>query len=340
MPRNETLVERLQKGTRLDELDEWKQGSPSLREDLFQYWRTGKLVVQRYWNDSQQLQNIPYTLHSFFFSSDLIQLRQANTSSLKIATWNVNSIRSRWQLLERWLQQHQPDIVGLQETKVEDSQFPAWELRSLGYECAYYGQKSYNGVAILSRHPIVKVCYGFHDQYDSQNCRLISAQIAGLNIVNVYVPQGQTVTSEKFQYKLNFLDQFIMELNTHYSGKQQIVMGDLNIAPDERDVVSAEAMHGKVSFLPEERQRLQQILKLGMVDVYRQFETTDKKFSWWNFRSRGFEKNVGMRIDLILASLDLQNQLKSCLIDIENRAQAQPSDHAPVICELKEGINR
>lgn len=305
---------------------------------LYELWRVNQLVVMRNWDGLLgQPEPIVYSNNEFFLPDDEIQLKtQESTGSLKIATWNVNSIRIRLPLILSWLDEHKPDVVCLQETKAEDHQFPEQELREAGYSSVYTGQKSYNGVAILSRFPLEKVRYGFTNGYDPANRRLIIANVQGINIVNVYIPQGQTVDSPKFEYKLEFLQNLLNELSTLYTNKDPVVLlGDINIAPDERDVVSATDMENRVSFHPKEHRFIDQLIKWGLSDVFRYFHEESQLYSWWDFRTRGFEKNEGMRIDHIWVTKTVSDRCVSCTIDSNNRSQPKSSDHAPVICVVK-----
>ena len=305
---------------------------------LYAWWRSNRLLVERSWGGIlDPPETIIYANSACLLPDDRIQLKeQVSAETLKIATWNVNSIRIRLALILSWLAEQQPDIVCLQETKVEDHQFPEQEIREAGYSAVFSGQKSYNGVALLSKLPIDEVQYGFKDGYDVENKRLMSARIAGINIVNVYVPQGQAEESPKFQYKLEFLAKFLSELSDRFTSADPVmVLGDINIAPDERDVVSAEEMKNRVSFHPKEHLFIEQLKQWGLHDIYRKFHQGGGLFSWWDFRTRGFEKNEGMRIDQIWVTAGLSKLCQSCEIDIDNRSQPKPSDHAPVICVVR-----
>jgi len=305
---------------------------------LYAWWRSNRLKVERSWGGIvNPPETIIYSNSECLLPDDRIQLKEVVAAeTLKIATWNVNSIRIRLPLVLAWLAEQQPDIVCLQETKVEDHQFPEQAMREAGYSAVYAGQKSYNGVALLCKLPIEDVQYGFKDGYDAENKRLLSARIAGLHIVNVYVPQGQATESPKFQYKLEFLAKLLSELSDRFTAADPVmVLGDINIAPDERDVVSAEAMQNKVSFHPREHLFLEQFKQWGLQDIYRTFHQDGGLYSWWDFRTRGFEKNEGMRIDHIWVAAGLAQLCQSCEIDIDNRSQPKPSDHAPVICVVK-----
>ena len=209
-------------------------------EQLYALWRSNRLIVKRDWGDpSLEVESVFYTNRACFLPSDCLHLVEATEQEqlIKIATWNLNSLRARMPLLLSWLEEHRPDIVCLQETKVEDALFPLQELALAGYQVVYLGQKSYNGVAILSKHPIDTVRYGFSNGYDFENKRVIAAQILGVWILNVYVPQGESIDSPKFSYKLQFLQELFQELEQNYDPDTPFLMvGDYNIAPDDRDV--------------------------------------------------------------------------------------------------------
>jgi exodeoxyribonuclease-3 len=340
----EKLLERVKSGVRVSELAE--QSGAEFHErivpQLYQWWRENRLAVMRTWGGTmEQPERVVYTNSSCLLPDDLVLLaEQQAVAKLQIATWNVNSIRSRLPLILSWLAEQQPDIVCLQETKVEDHQFPEQELRAAGYTAVFTGQKSYNGVAILSKYPITHVQYGFEDGYDTENKRLLMARIEGINIVNVYVPQGQSVDSPKFTYKLEFLAKLAAELTRQFSASDPVMMlGDINIAPDERDVLSAEAMQNQVSFHPKEHAFIERFKQWGLEDLYRKFHQESGRYSWWDFRTRGFEKNDGMRIDHIWVTKSLAERSERCEIDLNNRSQPKPSDHAPVICTIKNGPN-
>jgi len=294
--------------------------------------------IERNWNGNlDQPQNIPYSHSACLLPDDRLYLESSNPQQLwKIATWNVNSIRTRLPLLLQWLKEHNPDVVCLQETKVEDALFPVWDLQQAGYEAVFSGQKSYNGVAILSKHPIQDVRHGFSNGYDPENARLIAATISGMRMVNVYVPQGQNTESDKFKYKLNFFAELIQEFQAEKnSDKAFAIMGDFNIAPHTDDLSNPESMRGKVSFHPEEHALLAELTAIGLNDLFRKFDQRSGQFSWWDFRTRGFERDEGMRIDYILANSVLTSSCQACIIDTEAREQDRPSDHAPVIAEFE-----
>ena len=327
-----------QEGVPFKILRESSSVAEKLVEQIYVYWRSGNIRIERNWNGIRdQPQNIPYSNSAFLLADDQLYLESSKQQQLwKIATWNVNSIRTRLILLLQWLKEHNPDVVCLQETKVEDSRFPVWDLQQAGYESVYYGQKSYNGVAILSKHPIQDTQLGFLNGYDRENARLIAATISGMRVVNVYVPQGQTTESDKFQYKLKFFAELIQEFQAEKnSGKPLAIMGDFNIAPHAKDLSNPDSMRDKVSFHPKEHALLSELIEIGLSDLFRKFDQRSGKFSWWDFRTRGFERDEGMRIDYILANSVLTSSCQACIIDKEAREQERPSDHAPVIAEFK-----
>lgn len=314
------------------------EGFPLLVTQLYELWRSNRLVVQRDWGDaSQAAQPVHYTNCVCLLPTDYLELAEATRQEqvIKVATWNVNSIRPRMPLLLSWLEQHRPDIVCLQETKVEDALFPQQELALVGYQTVFSGQKTYNGVAILSKYKFSEVRYGFSNGYDSENKRLIAAHLLGIWLLNVYVPQGESTESPKFSYKLQFLTELLQELKNTYTPEQALfLLGDYNIAPDSRDVPNPETMAEQVSFHSKEHEILEQFRGWPLADTFRQFNKEAAHYTWWDFRTRGFEKNEGLRIDHIWASSALLPYCRSCKIDTENRGQPKPSDHAPVLAEI------
>jgi exodeoxyribonuclease-3 len=253
---------------------------------------------------------------------------------MKIATWNVNSIRVRLPQLADWLTARRPDLVCLQETKVPDDQFPVEALREVGYHAAFSGQKTYNGVAILSRRPLTHVANGAPG-LDGEQKRYLAATVDGMRIVNVYVPNGEAVDSPKYEYKLAWLKDLrrhlVAELKAH---PRLAVVGDYNIAPEPRDVHNPKTWEGRVLFSEPERSAFRALVDAGFVDAFRQFEQAEKSFSWWDYRMGAFKRNLGLRIDHILVSTALTGKLRSCSIDVEPRGTERPSDHAPVVAEL------
>ena len=254
---------------------------------------------------------------------------------MKIATSNVNSLRVRLPHLLQWLAANQPDIVALQETKVVDEQFPQAELSAAGYYAVFAGQKTYNGVAILSKSPATEVISDIPTLDDPQR-RILAATIQGIRVVNLYVVNGSEVGSEKYAYKLDWLTKVTAWLQIQAATYPQlVVLGDFNIAPADADVHNPKTWQDKILCSEPERDALSRIQALGIADCFRLFEQTDKSFSWWDYRGGGFRRNQGLRIDLILASTALAERCEHCVIDKEPRTWEQPSDHTPVIAEFK-----
>lgn len=254
---------------------------------------------------------------------------------MKLATWNVNSLNVRLPHVLDWLAANPVDVLCLQETKQEDSKFPYEALQAAGYQAIHSGQKTYNGVAILSRHPMQDVQLGIPHFEDEQK-RVITATINGLRVVCAYIPNGQAVDSEKYQYKLRWLEALTNwlahELVTH---PKLALLGDYNIAPEDRDCHDPAAWLGQVLVSPPERAAFQRIAALGMHDTFRLFDQPEKSFSWWDYRMMGFRRNFGMRIDHILVSTPLKEACLNCIIDKTPRKLERPSDHTPVVLELK-----
>ena len=255
--------------------------------------------------------------------------------SLKVATWNVNSLRVRLPHVLDWLAAKQPDVLVLQETKLIDSDFPAAAIQEAGYFVDYSGQKTYNGVAILSRLPGTDKVTDLPGLEDPQR-RILALTVGSVRILNLYVPNGESVTSDKYQYKLGWLAKvtaFVKaELKTY---PNLVILGDFNIAPEERDVHDPAEWEGKVLFSLPERAALKGLLDLGLVDCFRLQEQPEQTFSWWDYRMNSFKRNRGLRIDLILASQPLASHCLDCYIDKIPRGLERPSDHAPVIVEFK-----
>ncbi len=253
---------------------------------------------------------------------------------MKIATWNVNSLRVRLPHLLDWLGARSPDAMCLQETKCEDANFPAAELEAAGYRAVHHGQRGYNGVAILSRADGAGVCRGIPAFVDEQS-RVIAADVDGVRLVSVYVPNGQSVGSDKYAYKLRWFEALAgwlaAELATH---PRLAVLGDFNVAPEDRDVHDPLAWQGHVHVSEPERTALRRVANLGFLDAFRLFEQPQQSFTWWDYRMGAFRRNMGLRIDHVLLSPELARACRSCSIDVAPRKLERPSDHAPVICEL------
>ena len=260
-----------------------------------------------------------------------------------IATWNVNSIRTRLSQIIDWINNVKPDVLCLQETKVMDNNFPYEPFEKLGYSVEVYGQKSYNGVAIISKIKAENIKKGFYGCADfDQNIenflgqkRLISADINGIRIINVYVPNGSSLGSDKFEYKINWLNCLASFLDEQEKKEELIcLMGDFNIAPSNLDIHDTEKYNGGIMASEIERGALSNVLKDRLVDSFRIFEKNTGHWTWWDYRNNAFELNKGWRIDHIYISKELTSKLKSCVIDSVPRANLRPSDHAPVMIDL------
>ena len=259
---------------------------------------------------------------------------------MKVASWNVNSIRTRLSIVSDWLQQHKIDVLCLQETKAQDKDFPRSPFEDLGYKVYISGQKSYNGVALLSLKPLDRVSSGFSPivgevgDLDVQK-RVISAIADGVRIVNLYVPNGSAIASEKYEYKLAWLKVLRQYLHTLQKQEEEIcVCGDFNIALEDKDIYTNKARDKHIMSSPVEREALNHVLELGFKDAFRKFSDEPGQYSWWDYRSGGFARNRGWRIDHHYLTHKLYEQTTKCWIDIEPRKLEKPSDHAPVIVEF------
>lgn len=253
---------------------------------------------------------------------------------MKFATWNVNSLNVRLGHLQDWLRNKQPDVVCLQETKQEDSKFPYDVLKEIGYEAVHIGQKTYNGVAILSRFPISNVQRNIPG-FDDDQQRVIAADINGVRVVCAYFPNGQAVDSDKYQYKLRWMQALNAWLKTQLTEYPRLLLlGDYNIAPEDQDCHDPAAWVGQVLVSPAERHAFQELVKLGLHDSFRLFEQPAKSYSWWDYRMMGFRRNFGLRIDHILVSDAIKHECKTAYIDKDPRRLERPSDHTPVVLEL------
>jgi exodeoxyribonuclease-3 len=253
---------------------------------------------------------------------------------MKIATWNVNSLKVRLPHVLQWLAENPVDVLGLQETKTTDDKFPIAEIEAAGYRVAFNGQKTYNGVAILSRHPMTDIVKN-NPHFPDEQQRLIAATINDVRIICAYVPNGQAVGSDKYLYKLKWLDALnrwlAEELRAH---PKLVVLGDYNIAPEDRDVHDPVAWQGNVLVSEEERAAFKKLLALDFKDAFRLFEQEEKLYSWWDYRQMAFRRNMGLRIDHILLSASLAERCRGCIIDKLPRKWEQPSDHTPVIATI------
>jgi exodeoxyribonuclease III len=255
---------------------------------------------------------------------------------MKLATWNVNSLNVRLPHVLDWLAENPIDVLCLQETKQEDAKFPYADLKKAGYHAIHNGQKTYNGVAILSTHEMTEVVHGIAGFEDEQK-RVISATINGMRIICVYVVNGQAVESEKYDYKMRWLTALRHWLNDELKQYPKLViLGDYNIAPDDRDCHDPVAWQGNILVSPQERDAFEALLALGLHDSFRLFEAGDGHFSWWDYRMMGFRRNHGMRIDHILVSDALKDKCVSCIIDKAPRKLERPSDHTPVVLEVSD----
>ena len=255
---------------------------------------------------------------------------------MKIATFNANSIRARQEIVSNWLKEHKPDVLAIQETKVPDSDFPAATFEELGYNVAFHGQKSYNGVATLSLRPLENVKIGFGDGLWPDDCRILSAEIDGVNVINTYVPNGTAVGTDKFDYKLRWFERFGSMLSERFGQKDPVIwLGDINVAPTENDVFEPHRQKGKVGFHPDEIKVLEKTVGFGLSDLFRKFTDGPGHYSFWEFYlPKAFERNLGWRIDHIYATESLAKKCKSCVIDKGPRALEKPSDHTFVVAEI------
>lgn len=254
---------------------------------------------------------------------------------MRIATWNVNSLRARHDLVIDWLRRNQPDVLCLQETKVLDDDFPTDEFQRLGYSVVMTGEKSYNGVAIASRSLLRDMRIGLLDHTADDDQRIIVAKTRKLQVFCCYVPNGKRLDSESYEYKLQWLKRLRRSLDEWADpNKDVVVCGDFNIATDERDLYSVEAFEGQTHFSQAERDALQQVKDFGLSDTFRLHETAGEHFTWWDYRGGSFRKNQGLRIDYVFASKPLAERCQRVVHDVEERERDKPSDHIPVIAEF------
>ncbi len=258
---------------------------------------------------------------------------------MKVVTWNVNSINVRLDRLSKLLKREDPDVVCLQELKCTEDKFPFEALREKGFESIVLGQKTYNGVAILSKVKPSKIWKGFETAPTDTEARLIGAQIDGVTVICVYVPNGQEVGSDKYRYKLKWLEHLRAFLKEEVDlNSPVLVCGDFNIAPTEEDVFDPKAWENQVLFSDPEKESLKTIMGLGLTDLYREIHPTGEAFTWWDYRNISFPKNHGLRIDFILGSSKAVSFIEDAYVDRNERKGTQPSDHAPVVCLFKEGF--
>jgi len=253
---------------------------------------------------------------------------------MKLATWNVNSLKVRLPQVLDWLKLHQPDVLCLQETKLEDANFPVPEIQAAGYQVLCSGQKTYNGVAILTRDAAREALAEIPGYSDPQK-RVLAATTGGLRVICLYVPNGQSVDSDKYRYKLAWLAAATAWLKRELTANPRLaVVGDYNIAPEERDVHDPKAWEGQVLFSAPERKAFQDLLALGFKDSFRLFEQPANSYTWWDYRMQAFRRKMGLRIDHILVAESLAPACRVCRIDVEPRKAERPSDHAPVWTDL------
>lgn len=253
---------------------------------------------------------------------------------MKIASWNVNSLNVRLPHVLAWSDVAQPDILALQETKLTDDRFPADALLEAGYHSVFSGQKTYNGVAVLSREAACDPVTDIPGLDDHQR-RILAVTVGDIRVINLYVVNGSEVGSEKFDYKLHWLEKVTDWLGEEMKQHENVVvLGDFNIAPDDRDVYDPEEWKGKILCSAPERDALDRILGLGLTDTFRLFEQEERTWSWWDYRMNMFRRKLGLRIDLVLASPAMTGRCTASYVDIEPRRQERPSDHAPAIAEF------
>jgi exodeoxyribonuclease-3 len=255
---------------------------------------------------------------------------------MKIATWNVNSIAIRFEQMLNWLETTETDVLCLQETKCVDEKFPLEAINNAGYHAAFVGQKSYNGVAILSKHEITDVQKNFPNDEDDAPKRLIAATVGNIRIVNTYIPNGTELWTDKFTFKLDWLQRLRKFFDENYDVNSDVLLcGDFNVAPEELDVWSVPFWQGKLHFTKPERAAIHHVKQWGFTDVFRLINGDEQKFSWWNYREGAFFKNQGLRIDHIWTSKSLADKCVGCWIDRKPRGAERPSDHTPVVAEFK-----
>ncbi|MDE0790473.1 MAG: exodeoxyribonuclease III [Woeseiaceae bacterium] len=253
---------------------------------------------------------------------------------MKIATWNVNSMNVRQPHVIEWLQNHEPDVLVLQEIKQVTEKFPAEKLKAIGYHSIASGQKTYNGVAVISKTPATDPVIDFPDLEDPQR-RILATTINGVRVINLYIPNGSEVGSDKYEYKLGWLASLYRFIKAEMQEHDKlVVLGDFNIAPADADVHDPEKWGEAILCSPPERKALSDLLDLGLTDVFRKFEHPEKTFSWWDYRAAGFRRNAGLRIDLILTTDTMTERCTASYVDKEPRVWERPSDHAPVVAEF------
>ncbi|MEM6370590.1 MAG: exodeoxyribonuclease III [Myxococcota bacterium] len=255
---------------------------------------------------------------------------------MKIVTWNVNSIRAREDIVLDWVEANAPDVLCLQETKITDQEFPEDGFVDMGYEVSFYGQASYNGVAIASRRGLGPIRKGFDEGDEEEEKRLLITEVEGTTIVDIYLPNGKSYGGDKFRYKLGWIDQLHRMLQERLSKTERLVLcGDFNIAPLDLDHYWAPDGTPRLFTSPEERAALKKLTDLGLVDVHPKVRPNERAYTWWDYRGRGFQRDEGMRIDLFLVTPQVLQEVSDIQVDRETRSGEGPSDHAPVILELE-----
>jgi exodeoxyribonuclease-3 len=254
-----------------------------------------------------------------------------------LATWNVNSIRARLGHAVQWIHAHQPDIFCFQELKCRTDDFPRYEFETEGYQCVILGQKARNGVATVTRELAYPVQEGFDNGFDPENSRFLSTTIAGIHVINVYVPNGQSPDSPFFEYKRDFFRELRRYLVRTYSPDDPVaIVGDFNVAPEDHDVYNPDLLRGTICFHPDEQADFAYLKSWGLVDLFRKMNPDGNYYSWWDYRAGGYPRNRGMRLDHILVTKSLAEACVSCVIDREPREWERPSDHAPVYAEFSD----
>ncbi|MDX1625435.1 MAG: exodeoxyribonuclease III [Wenzhouxiangellaceae bacterium] len=254
---------------------------------------------------------------------------------MKIASWNVNSLKVRLDHVLEWLDRHEPDVLGLQETKLTDENFPVEAFSEAGYASVYSGQPTYNGVALLSRVPAEDVVTGV-EGFEDPHRRVIAGTFDGVRVINLYVVNGKAVGDEKYHWKLEWLDAVTDWIGAELERHEELaVVGDFNIAPEDRDVHDPEEWHEKILCSTAERGKLERLLSLGLTDSYRLFDQPERVYSWYDYRQLAFRRKRGLRIDLVLLSEKLRERCTASHIDLDPRALERPSDHAPVFAEIE-----
>jgi len=259
------------------------------------------------------------------------------TSRLRVASYNVNGIRARLPLLVSWLDEKKFEVVCLQETKVQDQDFPHEPLEKSGYRCVYRGEKGFNGVAVLSREPLEVLRVGLDDGGPPDETRLILVRLLGFSLLNTYVPQGTAPDSDRFQYKLDWLDRIRRFLERHFTSDEPLVwVGDFNVAPESRDVYDPEGLVGSIGFHPEEHRALDEVRQWGFVDLFRLHVDEGGQFTFWDYRIRNaLARRMGWRVDHIWATQPMAERSRGASIDADLRGAEKPSDHAPILVEFE-----